>query len=304
MDFKLPVNPVKIFLPVLCGSCILLSAGEAGEKTSLSKRLIRTGNQAAQAAVKISAELKSIGISAGELFAEARKNPGQFLIPVPGHTRKRLILIPARCDKIIADFLLGKYKQSGKFYSDPAAGKKIEKIMEQLHRAASLPSRPRYFLLNDLSINAFCLPDGTILVTRGAIANLSQKKLAALLAHETGHAAARHSAEKITKVLMQKAVAAYLSSRHGVLTVLGYGVGSRLGFLLPYSRQMELEADKLAMIFLKKAGFDPHALVALLKHIETETQNRKWLTEYLSTHPLTSNRIKHARNVLKELKEK
>ena len=73
---------------------------------------------------------------------------------------------------------------------------------------------------------------------------------------------------------------------------------------MPYSRQMELEADKLAMIFLKKAGFDPRALVELFKHLETETQNREWLTEYLSTHPLTSNRIKHAQTVLKELEEK
>ena len=304
MDFKFPVIPAKIFLLVLCGSCIFLSAGEESEKPSLSKRLVKTGSQAAKAAVKVSAELKSLGLPIRELFAEARKNPGQFLIPVPGHTRKRLILIPARHDKTIAGFLLAKYKLSGKFYSDPAAEKRIKKIMEKLHQAASLPSQSRYFLLNDLNINAFCLPDGTILVTRGAIANLPQRKLAALLAHETGHAAARHAAEMMTKVLMQTAVAAYLSSRHGVLTVLGYGVGSRLGFLLRDSRQMELEADKLAMIFLKKAGFDPRALVELFKHLETETQNRGWLTEYLSTHPLTSNRIKHAQTVLKELEEK
>ena len=306
---------MKILLLILVSCTALGVLGEGTTRTTWRDKAVKGGILAVRIAARLNSELASYGISGPEILKAVRKNPKQFLLIVPEHTRKRLIVILPEHEKVISDSIIEENKKNKKIYSDLHAETKLAKIFSKLQKGFPHKLSSRIFLLNELAVNAFCLPDGTVFVTRGAVANLSENQLAAILAHEAGHAFARHGAENITKMLMksagevyaeQKIMESIMQKKHiqGALIKLGYGLGSQLGFMLPYSRRMEFEADKLGMIFLHRAGYDPQVMVELLKFLEAETQNKTWFGEYLSTHPLNSNRIKHAQTVLRELKEK
>lgn len=287
--------------------------GEVQEKENLRQKLIKHGILAAQISAKLNAELKVYGISGREILAAVRKNPAQFRVAVPEHTRKRLIIILPQHEKIISDSMIDEYRKNKKIYSDPAAEKKVHKVITKLQKGSQYKLPARFFLISEAGINAYCLPDGSILVTRGAVTTLSEKQLAAVLAHEAGHAVARHGAENITKMLVKSAAEVYADHKmmesitrkknvQAALIKLGYGLGSQVGFLLPYSRKMEFEADKLGMIFLKRAGYDPKNMVDLLQFLEKSTPNSAWYEEYLSTHPLNPKRIKYVQTILETLK--
>jgi predicted Zn-dependent protease len=69
-----------------------------------------------------------------------------------------------------------------------------------------------------------------------------------------------------------------------------YGVGAQVGFLLPYSRLHESEADHLGLIFMAMAGYDPHAAVAFWQRMMAAKQGEA-PPEFLSTHPSDQKRI-------------
>lgn len=302
---------------------IILLAGftavaNQSEKTTVAtsswkERILKTAIFSAELAAKMHQDLKDAGIPSHEILAAARKNPRQFYQVVPHHTRKRIIAILPEHDKTISAAIIAQYKSAGQLYTDEAAEKKVMRIAEKI--AAVLPQKipVKIYFLKDNIINAYCLPDGIIFVTRGALKELSDKKMTAVLAHEFGHAAARHGAENFTKILLQSAgKAVYADAKaaesfkknqklKGLLIQSGYGLGSRIGFILPYSRIMEYEADKLGAIFLKDAGFDPQWLVEILEMLDKQAEDLKWYEEFLSTHPVDKKRIAKLKIVIAEM---
>src|SRR5207245_1924293 len=70
------------------------------------------------------------------------------------------------------------------------------------------------------------------------------------------------------------------------------GAGATVGLLLPWSRAQESEADHLGLIFMAKAGYDPHAALDLWNRMAEAAKGRDRPPEYLSTHPSEETRIK------------
>jgi predicted Zn-dependent protease len=162
-------------------------------------------------------------------------------------------------------------------------------------------------LLNSSIDNAFAIPGGYIYVTRQLVALMNNEaELAAVLGHEVGHVAARHSAQR------QK-----IATRNQILGVLGQVLAgavlgnSQLGQLgqqvvgtvpqlatLKYSRGQERAADKLGIQYLKSAGYDPHAMATVLQSLaaqnvlDAQLEGRDaTLPKWASTHPDPASRV-------------
>ena len=77
-----------------------------------------------------------------------------------------------------------------------------------------------------------------------------------------------------------------------------YGIGSQYGVMLPYSRKQELEADRLGLIFLAMAGYDPHESITFWERMSASSANAPM--EFMSTHPSDANRIAQLKKILPE----
>lgn len=293
-------------------SILTLTAYAEPDKSSWLDQTKKGAVLATKIALQLNSELGELGINGTDIIAEAGKNPAQFRVVVPEHPRKRFIVFSHEHERIIADAFLAEMKKQGKLYTNAADEARVRSIAEKI--AAVLPEKTpvKVYLLKDEAVNAFCLIDGSVLVNSGLLKTLQDdNQLAAVIAHEYGHAAARHGAENLTKLMMKSAGVVYISEvaekneqdgkkTKGFLIKLGYGLGSEIGVLLPYHRTMEHEADKLGVLFMFKAGFDPHAMVDLLETFEKFSPDQDSLWNLLSTHPVNKKRIDHVKAVLQE----
>lgn len=165
-------------------------------------------------------------------------------------------------------------------------------------------------LLNSSVNNAFAVPGGYVYATRQLVGLMNNEaELAAVLGHEVGHVAARHSA--------RRQQAAQQNQLLGLLgTIIGGAVlgspelaqlsqqGAQL-MTLRYSRSQELEADKLGVDYLKSAGYDPRAMATLLSSLAAQNsldaqlqgRNNATIPEWASTHPDPASRVQNAVNL-------
>jgi len=155
---------------------------------------------------------------------------------------------------------------------------------------------PYTFKVVDSSeVNAFSLPGGPIYVNMGLVELAeNEDELAAVIAHEMGHVAARHATEQMTALqLSQLAMFITLSVVPALPPVAMEG--TRLGYVLGvlrYDRSMESEADELGLELMESAGFDPRGMATMLKHLEEERREEPVMLERLmSSHPLPDDRI-------------
>ena len=177
--------------------------------------------------------------------------------------------------------------------------------------ALPTPIKPEFYLADTKQVNAFCLIDGTLIVTKGALKEFSDRELAFVIAHEYGHALGHHGAEGLTKAIASEEIQKRLVDPYAEkqaeedakwkewLIKGGYVLMANLGIRLPYSRIMENEADALGLVYMKKAGYDPTGAVELMKHLQKlkGKSEVKWLV-FLSTHPATSSRCERLETYL------
>lgn len=152
-------------------------------------------------------------------------------------------------------------------YEDAKLQAYIQRVGERVARSSHRNQLNYVFTLVDSpDVNAFALPGGYIYIHRGLLAYLnSEAELAAVLGHEVGHVTARHSVRQQSQ-----------STAWGLLgqaAAIGTGVGavgdltSAMGnaFVRGYGRDMELEADGLGAQYLARGGYDPQAMIEVVK---------------------------------------
>ncbi|MBR5918645.1 MAG: M48 family metallopeptidase [Prevotella sp.] len=153
-------------------------------------------------------------------------------------------------------------------------------------------------LVQDNSVNAFCMPGGKIVVYEGLLPiTQNEASLAVVLGHEIAHAVANHSAEQMSKQIKQQyglqigsAVAGALGMGQNTQSiaqvVAQYGLQFRN---LKYSRDHETEADRMGLIFSAMAGYDPNVAVAFWQRMAASSGGGT--AEFLSDHPSDETRI-------------
>lgn len=195
-----------------------------------------------------------------------------------------------------------------------STGPGVERITEVGLRIAAAVGRPDMtweFLLvkNDEVMNAFALPGGKIFVYTGLLGLAdTDPELATVMAHEVAHVLARHGAERMSTEMMigigaQVGAAAISIADPYVASVFGqaYGMGINVGLVLPFSRQMEEEADYIGLILMAKAGYDPEAALAFWEKMAREKDGAE-PPVWLSSHPTSAARIEDIRQSLPSVK--
>ncbi len=161
-------------------------------------------------------------------------------------------------------------------------------------------------LKDDEMANAFCLPGGKIGIYTG-ILPLTQGPdgLAVVMSHEVAHAVANHGGERMSQLLLAElggmALATAVQEKPEEtrqLAMMAYGLGAQLGVLLPYSRQHESEADRIGLILMARAGYDPRSAIPFWERMGDAGGPRP--PEFLSTHPAPETRIDQIRSYMPE----
>lgn len=207
--------------------------------------------------------------------------------------------LAAQGEKAWADALRTSY-----ISKEPRKNARVQAVGQRVITAAGLAGRPwEYAVFLDEAPNAFVLPGGHVGVTVGLLTLVeNDDQLAAVIGHEAGHVVARHAAERVSqettsKVLLGIASAAAGKTDLGKLLKDHGDDAARYGVLLPFSRKQELEADKLGVDFMQRAGYRPREAVKLWRNMQA-LDGGKAGGELGSTHPSDAVRIQELERYL------
>jgi Zn-dependent protease with chaperone function len=155
------------------------------------------------------------------------------------------------------------------------------------------------FVVRSKEANAFVLPNGKIFVFTGILPIAANDAgLAAIIGHEISHVVAGHLSERMGQMMLANVGLRILDkalekdkNKHAAEVSSVLGIGIQYGILLPFSRSHELEADRIGMLFMAKAGYDPTEAAKVWVRMDQRGGSSPW--EFLSTHP--SNQTRQAK---------
>ena len=181
---------------------------------------------------------------------------------------------------------------------DPRAVEVVNRVGERIARAVDQPKYQWKFTVidNPKQANAFALPGGKVAVYTGLFPVAENSAgLAAVVGHEVGHVLAHHAAERMSRGMLLNFAAGGLGIALGAqnpavqsAVMQAFGLGAQVGVVLPFNRDQEAEADRIGLILMAKAGYDPHAALDLWRRFEKSAGDSP--PEFLSTHPSRGTR--------------
>jgi metalloendopeptidase OMA1, mitochondrial len=227
---------------------------------------------------------------------------GCTTVPVTGRHELNIVSSDQELQLGLSSF--NQLKKDTPINQDPALNTLVRKVGQRIAAIASkdMPNAQWEFVVfESKEANAFCLPGGKVGVYTGIVPiTKTEAGLATVLGHEIGHAVAHHGASRMTQAeisasLGQVAGSAISASdqRWASAFALAYGVGTKLGVELPYSRLQESEADHIGVVYMARAGYEPKEAVAFWQRFSAYNQQQGGdnTPTFLRTHPLDSKRI-------------
>jgi predicted Zn-dependent protease len=200
-------------------------------------------------------------------------------------------------------------RQHGGLYPDERLQNLVRSVGGRLVRAnPEINQSPYYFqfhlLADPQTVNAFALPGGQVFVTFGLLRLLdSEDEVAGVLGHEIGHVVGRHSNEQMAKAQLSQGLV------NAVVMAGGSDYGMTAGQIAQfvsqlkntaYGREDELESDQLGVRFMKRSGYDPHALIRVMEVLKKAAGGRA-PPEFLSTHPDPDNRVERIKEAIRKV---
>lgn len=182
------------------------------------------------------------------------------------------------------------------------------------HWVAAHSSRPelpwRFAVLDDETVNAFAAPGGHVFITRGLLLQLSSEaELAGVLAHEIAHVTRKHHLAAIRKAAGMEVAGGVLSIAAGLrgrTSRREQAIGERvLGatrelYAKGLDRDDEHEADRWALTYMARAGYDPFAYAAVLQWLESVAAEDSQVALLFTTHPAPARRLEQIAFLLTE----
>jgi len=193
-----------------------------------------------------------------------------------------------------------------KLIDDPEINEYVRTLGNRLVANSDNPSQAfTFFIIDDPRINAFAAPGGFIGINSGLItATETESELASVLGHEIAHVTQRHLARaveaqgKLNLPALAGLIAAIIigsqNSQLGQAT-LAASQAATLQSQLNFTRANENEADSVGIQILTNSGLDPNAMASFFEHLQQASRYYSKPPEFLSTHPVTTNRISNAR---------
>ena len=228
---------------------------------------------------------------------------------VPETGRSQLLLVSPSEEMQLGLTEFEKLKKDTPISHDAAANATVQRVGQRIAAVAPLPNAQWEFVVFDKPDvpNAFCLPGGKVGIFSGILPiTRDEAGLATVIGHEVAHAVARHGAERMSEGLLIQlggtALAVAMQTQSDVtrgLAQQAYGIGATVGVALPHSREQELEADHLGLIYMARAGYDPREALDFWKRFAAYNNKRGGKPiEFLSTHPLDDRRIAEIEKLL------
>lgn len=235
---------------------------------------------------------------------------GCSTVPITG--RKQLALVP---DSQLLPLSFSSYKEvisQSKLSNNQEqtelvkkVGKRIqvavESFMNQHNMTGELEGYAWEFnLIEDKTVNAWCMPGGKVAFYSGIMPICQDEAgVAVVMGHEVAHAIANHGGERMSQGLIQQlgGVALAVAIRNEpeetqMLYYSAYAIGSTYGAMLPFSRLHESEADKLGLVFMAMAGYDPHEAPKFWQRMD-QLAGQSQPPQWMSTHPSHDSRIEN-----------
>lgn len=204
-------------------------------------------------------------------------------------------------------YLPAQQSQGGTYYLDPEVVTYVREVGKKLAAVSDRALPYEFTVINNPTPNAWALPGGKIAINSGLLVHLEdESQLAAVLAHEIVHAAARHSAAQMTRGTLLGIGTQMLSSASsrsgfgGMDTALQLGSGA---FMARYGRGAELESDAFGMEYMARAGYDPQGAVRLQETFVRLSQGRQadLISGLFASHPPSQERVNANRSNLASL---
>lgn len=174
----------------------------------------------------------------------------------------------------------------------------VEKYLKQEGQSKRIKGYKWEFnLVNQNVVNAWAMPGGKVVVYKGLLpVAKTDEGLAVVMGHEIAHAIARHGNERMSQGIIAAAggvaIAVYMKDKPEETKALflgAYGIGTGVG-ILAFGRNQESEADKLGMVFMAMAGYQPSEAIPFWERMKAGTGSGG-APEFLSTHPSHDTRI-------------
>ncbi|WP_458626954.1 M48 family metallopeptidase [Winogradskyella sp. PC D3.3] len=166
-----------------------------------------------------------------------------------------------------------------------------------------------YTLIESDQVNAWCMPGGKIAFYTGILPIAeNETAVAAIMSHEVVHALANHGQQRMSAGMVQQGLALAgnlaLSNDEQSLGLFNqsFGIVSNVAGMLPFSRAHETEADKVGLIIMAIAGYNPDEAAELWKRMKAASGGEA-PPEFLSTHPSNDTRIKNLQELAPKAKE-
>ncbi|MDD3845160.1 MAG: M48 family metalloprotease [Syntrophorhabdaceae bacterium] len=201
-------------------------------------------------------------------------------------------------------------------YRDAALKSYLTSVVVNIHRVSHRPNLPVDFAVQNSSVpNAWAIP-GHVVMTRGLLTALdNEAEFAYVMGHEMGHVSARHSARQMTygmlgQFLLAGAGIAMAGSEYSDAALALGSAGAGL-ILLKFSRNDELEADRLGVSYMTRLGYDPRAALTAHRNLEKVSdqyalsigqsrQESNFFSDLLSSHPRTSIRLEEIQGIINQ----
>lgn len=223
--------------------------------------------------------------------------------------RSQLILVSEGEEASLGDDAYRHALRDSVVTRNPDAERIVRKVGERIAAAANKPEyKWEFTIINDPeTVNAFAVPGGKVAVYTGIFGPARDEAgLAVVLGHEVAHALARHPAERMSQGLLLQLGGVGLGVALGKNPTVAnqvlqaYGIGAGVGVALPFGRSQETEADRIGLILMAKAGYDPRVALDLWERMEKKEGGKGAPPEFLSTHPGYETRIQQLRSFLPE----
>lgn len=237
-------------------------------------------------------------------------------VPITG--RRQLSLIPESQMNAMSFSQYDQVLKESKLSKDAAATAQVKRVGAKIQGAVE-----RYFqqqgqshqlegyawefnLIESEQANAWCMPGGKVAFYTGILPVCKDDAgIAVVMGHEVAHAIARHGSERMSQELALQlggvALSEAMSSKPEQTRNLwlgAFGLGAQVGVMLPFSRQHESEADRLGLVFMAMAGYDPRQAPKFWERMAANGGAAP--PEFLSTHPSDETRIRQLNEYMAE----
>jgi len=166
----------------------------------------------------------------------------------------------------------------------------------------------QFSLVDENQINAWCMPGGKVAIYTGILpVTKTDAGLATVMGHEIAHAIAKHASERMSQTMAAQGVGVAVdvatadkSSTTRTVINTAYGLGGQLA-LMKYSRSQETEADRMGLVFMAMAGYDPNEAIGFWERMAAAKGSGGGAPpEFLSTHPSDVRRIANIKKLIPE----